>query len=184
MKAARKTKWRKPRKLSTCPVCSKVFVASVEGNSGRTKLTCSDACKWKRINRIRNGQPIAEAEYRAFCAQREAARKAKWLRVCAVCGKEFQARSDNPHAKCCSRSCGNRLRYRKPTHNGPDITFCPKVEPVARDSYARVRAYLALPAAERYAQRDTLTKAEHALAQKLWHELHADRATATLQLAH
>ena len=164
-----------------CPVCGATFDDSKQ-HGGRAKLTCSDACKWKRRNRIEHGQPVAEAEFRAFCAQRKAAQQAKLRRVCAVCGNEFHSYDSN--ARFCSISCANRGRARRTSSLTRIPTFCPKVEPVARDSYARVRAYLALPAAERYAQRDTLTHAEHALAQKLWHELHADRATTTINLAH
>ena len=167
-----------------CPVCGKEFTASVEGHAGRTKLCCSSACKWKRINRIRKGQPVAETEYRAFCEKRKAARLAKLQRVCAVCGKEFHSYDSN--ARFCSISCSNRARATsmvvgrnvsasKARNAAPNITFVQKSEPQERSSIARVEAYLRLPASERYAQRDTLTKKEQAMARDLWLKIKCQR---------
>ncbi|MBO7687080.1 MAG: hypothetical protein J6V72_11885 [Kiritimatiellae bacterium] len=158
-----------------CPVCGKEFTSSVEGHARRTKLCCSSACKWKRINRIRNGQPVAETEYRAFCEKRKAARLAKLQRVCPVCGKEFAADPCHLGATYCSKSCSNRARATsmavgrnvsasKARNAAPNITFIHKSEPQERSSIARVEAYLSLPAAERWARRDTLTKKEQAMA--------------------
>lgn len=155
-----------------CPVCGKEFTASVEGHAGRTRLCCSSACKWKRINRIRHGLPVAETEYRAFCEKRKAERLAKRQRVCPVCGKAFVAPPTNPGAKYCSIACSNRARARKAA---PNITFVQKSEPQERSSIARVEAYLSLPAAERWARRDTLTKKEQAMARDLWLKIKCQR---------
>ena len=169
-----------------CPVCGKEFTARVEGRDGRTKLSCSSACKWKRINRIRHGQPVAETEYRAFCEKRKAARLAKLQRVCPVCGKAFVAPPTNPGAKYCSIACSNRARATsmavgrnvsasKARNAAPNITFVQKGEPQERSSIARVEAYLSLPAAERWARRDTLTKKEQAMARDLWLKIKCQR---------
>ena len=169
-----------------CPVCGKEFTASVEGHAGRTRLCCSSACKWKRINRIRHGQPVAETEYRAFCEKRKAARLAKLQRVCPVCGKAFVAPPTNPRAKYCSIACSNRARATsmavgrnvsasKARNAAPNITFVQKRETQERGSVARVEAYLRLPASERYAQRDTLTKKEQAMARDLWMRIKCSR---------
>lgn len=162
-----------------CPVCGMEFTASVEGYAGRTKHCCSSVCKWKRINRIRHGQPVAETEYRAFCEKRKAARLAKRQRVCPVCGKAFVADAAHPGAKYCSIACSNRARAGSKPAAKPNAV---PGEPLA--SLARVRAYLALPPAERYARRGELTKAEHALAQKIYMENHSIRTVATNDLMH
>lgn len=162
-----------------CPVCGKEFTASVDGLAGRTKLCCSSACKWKRINRIRHGQPVAETEYRAFCEKRKAERLAKLRRVCPVCGKAFVADAAHPGRKFCSTACSNRARAGSKHAAKPNAV---PGEPLA--SLARVRAYLALSPAERYARRGELTKAEHALAQKIYMENHSSRTVATNDLMH
>ena len=164
-----------------CPVCGKEFTASVEGHADRTKHCCSSACKWKRINRIRHGQPVAETEYRALCEKRKAARLAKLQRVCPVCGKAFVADAAHPGRKFCSTACSNRARAgskhaAKPAARAADQSY--------EASLARVRAYLALSPAERYARRGELTKAEHALAQKIYMENHSIRTVATNDLMH
>ena len=162
-----------------CPVCGKEFTASVEGHAGRTKLCCSSACKQRRRNRTQKGQPVAETEYRAFCEKRKAARLAKRQRVCPVCGKAFVADAAHPGAKYCTIACSNRARAGSKPAAKPNAV---PGEPLA--SLARVRAYLALPPAERYARRGELTKAEHALAQKIYMENHSIRTVATNDLAH
>lgn len=166
----------------TCPVCGKEFTASVDCHASHTKLCCSSACKWKRVNRIRHGQPVAETEYRALREKRKAARLAKLQRVCPVCGKAFVANPCHPGAKYCSTACSNRARA------GSKPAAAPAAKPNADQAYetspARVRAYLALPPAERYARRGTLTKAEHALAQKIYMENHSIRTVATNDLMH
>ena len=91
-----------------CPVCGKEFTAPDRPYGGRTKLSCSSVCKWKRINRIRHGQPVAETEYRAFCEKRKAERLAKRQRVCPVCGKAFVTNPCHLGAKYCSIACEPR----------------------------------------------------------------------------
>ena len=153
-----------------CPVCGKEFTARVEGRDGRTKLSCSSACKWKRINRIRHGQPVAETEYRAFCEKRKAERLAKLRRVCPVCGKAFVAPPTNPGAKYCSIACSNRARA------GIKPTAKPAAQPTSDQAYeaslARVRAYLKLPARARWANRGMLTDTELRMAEQMWENGH------------
>lgn len=161
-----------------CPVCGAEFTASVDGRAGRTKHCCSSACKWKRINRIRHGQPVAETEYRALREKRKAARLAKLQRVCPVCGKAFVTDPTHLGTKFCSTACSNRARA------GSKPAAKPNAVQAYEASLARVRAYLALPTAERYARRGELTKAEHALAQKIYMENHSIRTVATNDLMH
>lgn len=153
-----------------CPVCGKEFTARVEGRDGRTKLSCSSACKWKRINRIRHGQPVAETEYRAFCEKRKAERLAKLRRVCPVCGKAFVAPPTNPGAKYCSIACSNRARA------GIKPTAKPAAQPTSDQAHevslARVRAYLKLPARARWANRGMLTDTELRMAEQMWENGH------------
>ena len=153
-----------------CPVCGKEFTASVEGHAGRTKHCCSSACKWKRINRIRHGLPVAETEYRAFCEKRKAERLAKLQRVCPVCGKAFVAPPTNPGAKYCSIACSNRARA------GIKHAAAPAAQPTSDQAYeasvARVRAYLKLPARARWANRGMLTDTELRMAEQMWKNHH------------
>ncbi|MBQ1428433.1 MAG: hypothetical protein IIZ06_02085 [Kiritimatiellae bacterium] len=102
-------------------------------------------------------------------------------RVCPWCGKEFI-----PHAYAqvyCSSSCGyGAKRNREKARPIRKVGRAVPGEPLA--SLARVRAYLALPPAERYARRGELTKAEHALAQKIYMENHSIRTVETNDLMH
>lgn len=94
-------------------------------------------------------------------------------RKCELCGKRF-APANNRQIYC-SAACARRVRDRRARAR----------QSAARAaSLARVRAYLALPPAERYARRGELTQAEHALAQKMYLENHAIRTVATNDLMH
>ena len=153
-----------------CPVCGKEFTARVEGHDGRTKLSCSSVCKWKRINRLRKGQPVAETEYRALCEKRKAERLAKLKRVCPVCGKEFVADPRNPGAKYCSIACSNRARTGSKNATAP--TAAPTADQAYEASLARVHAYLKLPARARWANRGMLTDTELRMAEQMWENGH------------
>ena len=102
-------------------------------------------------------------------------------RVCPWCGKEFMPRA---YAQVyCSSSCVHGAkRNREKTRPVRKAGRAVPGEPLA--SLARVRAYLSLPPAERYARRGELTKAEHALAQKIYMEDHSIRTVATNDLMH
>ena len=153
-----------------CPVCGKEFTARVEDHAGRTKHCCSSVCKWKRINRIRHGRPVAETEYRAFCEKRKAERLAKRQRVCPVCGKAFVTNPCHLGAKYCSIACANRARA------GIKHAAAPAAQPTSDQAYeaslARVRAYLKLPARARWANRGMLTDTELRMAEQMWKNHH------------
>ena len=101
-------------------------------------------------------------------------------RVCPWCGKEFIPRA---YAQVyCSSSCGYGAKRNR--ENAKAYAARANAEAAIRDSLARVRAYLALSPAERYARRGELTKAEHALAQKIYMENHSIRTVATNDLMH
>ncbi len=154
-----------------CPVCGKEFTASVEGHAGRTKLCCSSVCKWKRINRLRHGQPVAETEYRALCEKRKAERLAKRQRVCPVCGKAFIADAAHLGRKFCSTACSNRARTGI-KHAAKHAAAQPTSDQAYEASVARVRAYLKLPARARWANRGMLTDTELRMAEQMWHNHH------------
>ena len=176
-----------------CSVCGKeIDPRKVEGT-----VCCSDACSQKRSNRLRLGNPVGEAEYRAFCEKRNVAKAEKAAKrlpkVCAYCGASFTpVRRD---AVYCSKKCGDadyhrrnretlrekerayRATHPRPGRNvsaskarkaTPNLTFVQKREIPERASIGRVEAYLSLPAAERWARRDTLTKKELTMAQAMW----------------
>ena len=75
------------------------------------------------------------------------------------------------------RSIADRIEAvrNKPSNAAPNITFVQKRENQERSSIARVEAYLSLPAAERWARRDTLTKKEQAMARDLWLKIKCQR---------
>lgn len=120
-----------------------------------------------------------------FCSRR-CANRAKVAaftpRVCAWCGKSFKPRAGKQ--RYCSASCrdGAKLvrekaaRARKPAANSSFLNL--------NSSLSKIRAYLALPPAERYVRRGELTQAEHALAQKMYLENHSIRTVATNDLMH
>ena len=153
-----------------CPVCGKEFTARVEDHAGRTKHCCSSVCKWKRINRLRHGQPVAETEYRAFCEKRKAERLAKLRRVCPVCGKAFVTDSCHLERKFCSTACSNRARAGIKHAAKPAAS--PTADPAYEASLARVRAYLQLPARARWANRGMLTDTELRMAEQMWENGH------------
>jgi endogenous inhibitor of DNA gyrase (YacG/DUF329 family) len=153
-----------------CPVCGKEFTARVEDHAGRTKHCCSSVCKWKRINRIRHGQPVAETEYRAFCEKRKAERLAKRQRVCPVCGKAFVADAAHLGRKFCSTACSNRARTGSKHAAKP--TAAPTADQAYEASVARVRAYLQLTARARWANRGMLTDTELRMAEQMWENGH------------
>lgn len=120
-----------------------------------------------------------------FCSQR-CANRAKVAaftpRVCAWCGQSFKPRAGKQ--RYCSAACrdGAKLgrekaaRARKAAANPSILNL--------NSSLSKIRAYLALSPAERWARRGTLTKAEHALAQKMYLASHSIRTVATNDLMH
>lgn len=155
-----------------CPVCGKEFTASVEGHAGRTKHCCSSVCKWKRINRIRHGQPVAETDYRAFCEKRKAEQLANRQRVCPVCGKAFVANPYHLEAKYCSIACSNHARAGNKCAAESKHAAAPTADQSYEASLARVRAYLQLPARARWANRGMLTDTELRMAEQMWKNHH------------
>lgn len=75
----------------------------------------------------------------------------------------------------CSRRCRNGSR--------PKVQRKPSPPPREDASLEKVRAYLALPAAERYARREELSYREHRLAMRMWEKDHLGRCVSVnLQL--
>ena len=145
---------RAQRDRSVCPVCGKEFEAT-----HHLACYCSRQCRRK-------------AENDKEKAARLAARSNK---VCPVCGVTFTPKRGN--AIFCSVNCKSR-DYRQSRRQSPmRISATPR--PVNSALFAmerRVSAYLALPAAERWARRGELTKKELSLAEKMWTERHNSRA--------
>ena len=171
----------KPR---TCPVCGKEFMPNP---SRPQKQYCSSHCGSIGIKRQKRGVPVSEEAFRAYQKDCAAKREAERRTVkCAFCGKVFVPPSNHPNVRYCSIACSNRARgaERRSGRNvssgnarnaAPNITFVQKLETQERGSVARVEAYLRLPASERYAQRDTLTKKEQAMARDLWLKIKCQR---------
>lgn len=92
---------------------------------------------------------------------------------CEWCGKEVVQHVSAQ--RFCSRNC---------RANAQAHAARAKAEAATRESIDKVRAYLALPPAERWAQRGTLTEAELKLASKKYEEAHSHRAVEWNWLPH
>jgi len=136
----------------TCPACGKTFRTAYAH-----KRYCSEKCR-------------EVANHKAERARISAKRlEARANRVCPVCGKVFTpAKSDGIY---CSRACYARSKSKNTT------TFVQQKDPrLGRDSLAKVRAYLALPARQRWRRIGELTPAEQNLARRMWAEAHSGYA--------
>ena len=164
-----------------CPVCGKEFTAPAKHHGGRLATFCSLRCR-----NIKNCRAYQD-RLRAAGKTRPSRAKVREPRACAFCGKVFVPKQYS--TKYCSKKCGNAAYFRRnrethPRHGthqagrnvaaskarnaAPNLTFVQKRENPERESIARVEAYLSLPAAERWARRDTLTKKELSMAQAMW----------------
>ena len=135
------------RAAKTCPVCGKAFTPK------NWRAVC---CSKKCANRKRFGTTPGDAP-----------------RACPVCGKVFAGKT--ARAVYCSKSCAKRASYlRSPLYaaarrHKPIPTPTPQSSiSNLQSSISKVRAYLSLPPAERYARRDELTPGEHKLAQRIY----------------
>lgn len=139
-----------------CPVCGKKFEPHRAGT-----LYCSAKCSKAAANRRQNEKHKA------------ARAAARGTRTCPTCGKVFTPKSSL--AVFCSRRCRNGSR--------PKVQREPSPPPREDASLEKVRAYLALPAAERYARREELSYKEHRLAMRVWEKDHLGRCVSVnLQL--
>ena len=191
----------------TCPICGGEF----EPNPARpSQRFCSRKCKTRanvralRLRKRAGVPPRARTRKRADLSPR----------TCPNCGKDFTPNPKHPEMRYCSRSCagraaaGARLAARpriKSEWCGKEVVqhvsaqrYCSrncranaqahaaraKAAAATRESIAKVRAYLALPPAERWAKRPTLTEAELKLASKMYDEAHAARAVEWNWLPH
>ena len=70
---------------------------------------------------------------------------------------------------------GRNIAAGKARKAEPNITFVQRREKPEEDSVERVLAYLRLPASERWARRETLTKKEQYMAQDMWMRIKCER---------
>ena len=142
-----------PRK---CPTCGKTFTPNPKHPHARY---CSRTCSARGCAAAVQAPP----------------------RTCAWCGKEFIPRA---YAQVyCSSSCGYGAKRNRENCRLKNEDLGLGAEPHSaivnlQSSIAKVRAYLSLTPAERYARRKELTKAEHKLAQRIYEEDHAHRCVA------
>lgn len=199
---ARKTAARKAaRRPRLCVVCGTEFVPNPARPAQRF---CSRKCKTRANNRAYKLRKNAALGL----APRVRPPRVVAPRTCPTCGVQFTPNPKHPEMRYCSRSCAGRAaagarmaarprikcewcgkevvqhvsaqRYcsRNCRANAQAHAARAKAEAATRESIDKVRAYLALPPAERYARRGELTKAEHKIAQRLYAEDHASRCVA------
>ena len=142
-----------PRK---CPTCGKTFTPKPKQPHARY---CSRTCSARGCAAAVQAPP----------------------RVCPWCGKEFIPRA---YAQVyCSSSCGYGAKRNRENCRLKNEDLGLGMEPQSsiinhQSSIAKIRAYLALPPAERWARHKELNAAEHKIAQRLYAEDHASRCVA------
>ncbi len=128
-----------------CPVCGREFTLPDRQYGGRPRRYCSAACRRKHEkDRVKTAIKAAKAG-----------------RKCLWCGKDISHRYAS--AKFCSWQCKHAAKRGRER-----ATQCPVSAQSYEASLARVRAYLRLPAAERWAKRGTLTDVELRMAEAMW----------------
>ena len=197
-RARRRIEAREPK---VCPLCGKEF----EPNPARpSQRFCSRKCKKRANNRAYKLRKNAALGL----APRVRPPRVVAPRTCPTCGVQFTPNPKHPEMRYCSRSCAGRAAVGARMAARPRIKcewcgkevvqhvsaqrYCSrncranaqahaaraKAEAATRESIDKVRAYLALPPAERYARRAELTAAEHKIALRLYAEDHASRCVA------
>ena len=189
-----------------CPVCGASF-APANNRQRFCGKKCFQKAKWARIAEAVRARRLAARANRVcpvcgkvftpknargtYCSEKCANAKFRVLakhdpKPCAWCGQVFTpVRSDQIY---CCRECN--LASRGKSRKGAGISIRKAVSGsnsslfTLSSSLSKIRAYLALPPAERWARRGELTQAEHALAQKMYLENHAIRTVATNDLMH
>lgn len=151
-----------------CAVCGRGF---------RPRAPNAKFCSHDCYKRAMNARYVAR--------KREKRRAALEIRTCPTCGQEF--RQGDPRQVYCSRACLGRAKRRaaqgrpeadsanprarrvKATMQGGGAlpTGLRENRPVA-DAETRVRAWMELPPAERFARRAELTQEELRLAQRIY----------------
>lgn len=158
--------------MRICPICGTRFKEYVSSNE---KVYCSRKCQCRGVS------------IRAAARKKAARHAARQMKICPECGKEFLQTSANK--VYCSKRCGNKATHRKErnrrlaayfgdSNHRMEITRA-KAERAAnaassawkrRNMLAHVRAYLDLPANERWARRNELTREERKLAERMFNE--------------
>lgn len=154
--------------MRTCPICGTKFKEYVSSNE---KVYCSRKCQSRGVS------------IRAAARKKSARHAARQMKVCPECGKEFLQTHANKIY--CSRRCGNKashMAFRERriasgwTPRERKIVPCPRrtvqspKRAAERETLAKVRAYLALPAAERWLRRNELTREELKLAERMFNQ--------------
>lgn len=125
--------------------------------------------------------PPANHPHTRFCSRRCSVRALadSWqTSTCQWCGREFKP------AVAKQKFCSNQCRFAANYRARRGAVRAARAGVSGQVDEEKVRAYLSLQPAERYARRGTLTKAEHALAQKIYLENHSIRTVATNDLMH
>ena len=153
--------------MRKCPICGTLFK---ERKSSHEKVYCSRKCQSRGVS-------IRAAERKK--AARHAARK---MKVCPECGKEFLQTSANK--VYCSRKCGNKTNHRASRERRIASGWIPRKRKVSclrkagakpqcstgHEKLEKVRAYLDLPASERWSRRNELTRDELKLAERMFNK--------------
>ena len=168
------------RGLKKCPRCGCMFKPAK-----RRQKYCSRACANRSRSSARKPtvcptcgktfMPPANHPHTRFCSRRCSVRALadSWqTSTCQWCGREFKP------AVAKQKFCSNQCRFAANYHARRGTVRAAQAGVSGQVDEEKVRAYLSLPPAERYARRDELTKAEHKIAQRLYAEAHASRCVA------
>lgn len=110
---------------------------------------CSRRCNETAVRRRRGIKPLA-------------------TKTCLACGRSFETRG---HRQLYCPDCKVKSATTSPLNRAAPFKGLKRSDLSAE----KVSAYLALPAAERWARRGTLTPAELKMAEKMWNQMHSLR---------
>lgn len=167
-----------------CPVCGKEFAPK----SSRG-VYCSKDCYNKaygRDHKVELPEPVKcqvcgkefqpKTSRARYCSRRcneTAVRRRRGIKplatkTCLACGRSFETRG---HRQLYCPDCKVKSATTSPLNRAAPFKGLKRSDLSAE----KVSAYLALPAAERWARRGTLSQAELKMAEKMWNQMHSLR---------
>ena len=151
--------------MRICPICGTPFN---ERKSSHEKVYCSRKCQSRGVS------------IRAAARKKAARHSARKTKSCPECGKEFLQTHGNK--MYCSRVCGNKASHRASRERRIASGWIPRKRKVSclrkdgakpqcsaeHEKLEKIRAYLDLPASERWSRRNELSRDELKLAEMMF----------------